>query len=277
MSQKKVTVITSFYNEEKHLERAIYSILNQTYENIELILVNDYSTDSSPGIARAIQDSRVKFIDKKTEPNGVASSRRLAIEHATGDFLTFQDADDTSEIDRIEKQLSLLLSLEQKTIVGCGIKLIRGKKKENRIFPFSNNEICKGFNRCFNRVTMVGATLLGPIDLFRAIPFRIQYKYMEDWDQLLRLHESKICMFSNHPEALYNYFLNEETSTTTNPERIRYNVFLRYNEIMRKRGLEEFTSCEEFFKQLKIKPVKFFQWLLFYNLKKTQHHMRNFL
>lgn len=95
--QFEVSVIVPVYNSEKYLSDCIKSILNQTFDNFELILVNDGSSDSSLEICRkfAIEDSRVVVIDKHNE--GVSEARNSGLKNARGRFICFVDSDDIVE------------------------------------------------------------------------------------------------------------------------------------------------------------------------------------
>ena len=98
-----VAIVVPVYNAEKYLGYCINSILSQTYTNLEVILVNDGSVDSSLEICRnyAEIDSRVRIID--VENGGVSKARNLGIDYATGEYLAFVDADDFVEGDFFEK------------------------------------------------------------------------------------------------------------------------------------------------------------------------------
>ena len=98
----KVSVIVPVYNVEKYLKRCIESVLNQSYDNIELILVDDGSTDTSGAMCDYYRDtdSRVKVIHK--ENGGVSSARNVALDIAIGDYLMFLDSDDALDLDAIE-------------------------------------------------------------------------------------------------------------------------------------------------------------------------------
>ncbi|MGV4415210.1 glycosyltransferase family 2 protein [Chryseobacterium sp. T1] len=89
-----ISVIVPVYNVEKYLEQCIQSILNQTYANFELILINDGSRDNSLSICQkyAQQDARIVLIDKENE--GVSSARNIGIDIAKGEWITFIDSDD---------------------------------------------------------------------------------------------------------------------------------------------------------------------------------------
>jgi len=91
---EKISVIVPVYMSEDYLEKCLDSILQQTYQNLEVILINDGSTDGSAAICQRYknQDARVKVYHK---PNGgVASSRNRALEAVTGDYIVFVDNDD---------------------------------------------------------------------------------------------------------------------------------------------------------------------------------------
>ena len=97
-----ISVIMPIYNSERYLRQAIESVLGQTYENLELILVNDGSPDSSAQICKdyAERDSRVVFIDK--ENGGVSSARNAGLDAASGNYVGFVDADDVIHADMYE-------------------------------------------------------------------------------------------------------------------------------------------------------------------------------
>ena len=91
---EKVTVVVPVYNAEKYLTECLESIQRQTYSNIEIILVDDGSKDSSPALCDAFQkkDNRIKVVHKMNE--GAGKSRNKGIEMATGDYILFVDSDD---------------------------------------------------------------------------------------------------------------------------------------------------------------------------------------
>lgn len=96
----KFSVIIPLYNKEKHIKRAITSILNQTYQNFEIIVVDDGSTDSSVEKVKELSDLRIKLIKQKNQ--GVSSARNTGINNANFDYLGFLDADDSWESDFLE-------------------------------------------------------------------------------------------------------------------------------------------------------------------------------
>ena len=104
-----VSVILPVYQGEKTVRAAIKSILKQTYQNIELIIINDGSTDGTDEIISKMMKkcAQIKYI-KNTENLGVYFSRNIGIKESSGDFITIQDADDISDSCRIEKSVGAI-------------------------------------------------------------------------------------------------------------------------------------------------------------------------
>lgn len=103
-----VSIIIPIYNVEKYLEKCIKSIINQTYRNLEIILINDGSTDESAKICEAYKelDNRIIFINKKN--GGAASAKNEGLKVAKGDYITFVDSDDFVELDMIEYMVNTI-------------------------------------------------------------------------------------------------------------------------------------------------------------------------
>ncbi len=105
---KTISVIVPVYNAENTLEKCLLSIAKQTYKNVQVIAMNDGSTDSSEDILRAFckKDSRFSYVN--LEHGGVSHARNGGLEYATGEYLQFTDADDELELDMFEKMITLM-------------------------------------------------------------------------------------------------------------------------------------------------------------------------
>ncbi|RME52356.1 glycosyltransferase family 2 protein, partial [Candidatus Woesearchaeota archaeon] len=204
-----VSVIIPFYNEEKSISDAVESILNQTYQHFEIVLVDDHSTDRSVEIIRNFRDPRVRLIQKDASiPQGRASSRNLAIQESQGKLVMLQDADDLSMPTRLARQVERYLANQEKNpIVGCAIKINAPGQQRVKLLPEDHAQIIQGFQRKWNRVTIVAGTLLLAKETLLQYPYRTRYQHMEDWDLLLRLYESKRFFFTNVNQPLYQYNL----------------------------------------------------------------------
>ena len=118
----KISIIVPVYNVEKYLKKSIESILGQTYENFELILINDGSTDKSAEICDAYskEDKRIKVIHKSNE--GVSKARNIGIENSNGNYLCFIDGDDWIESDMLLEMNNIISEFQIDLIVN-GIKI----------------------------------------------------------------------------------------------------------------------------------------------------------
>ena len=103
----KVSVVLPMHNSSKHIEQCIDSVLKQTYNDIELIIVDDKSLDDSLKKVESIEDSRIKII-KLTENVGAAHARNTGIDMTTGDYIAFIDSDDFWNLDKLEKQVKFM-------------------------------------------------------------------------------------------------------------------------------------------------------------------------
>jgi glycosyltransferase involved in cell wall biosynthesis len=122
---KKISVIVPVYNSEKTIKRCVESVLKQSYQNFELILVDDGSLDNSLEICNNYkkQDKRVIVISKKN--GGASSARNCGLNNARGDYINFLDSDDSIE----EDYLKLLIEKFHKDVdlVVCAIKIVANK------------------------------------------------------------------------------------------------------------------------------------------------------
>lgn len=125
VKRELITVVMPIYNVENYLERSVGSLLNQTYDNLEIILVDDGSTDRSPAICDAFakKDKRVRVVHK---PNGGSSSARNAgITIAKGDYIGFCDSDDYVEPDMYENLLQIFRKYKDAKIAQVMTNILR--------------------------------------------------------------------------------------------------------------------------------------------------------
>ncbi|MBM6615370.1 glycosyltransferase family 2 protein [Desemzia sp. RIT804] len=105
-----VSIITPAYNSSKYIEECIESVLNQTYQNWEMLIVNDHSTDNTQQIVEEYikKDNRIKLYNQKSN-RGVAFARNTALELSKGRYVAFLDSDDTWKPKKLEVQLNFML------------------------------------------------------------------------------------------------------------------------------------------------------------------------
>lgn len=116
--QPLVSVIVCFYNEEEYLSRCLQSIIQQSYKNLQVILIDDGSTDRSLATVGSYKGSFRNIVIKTTDNQGLASARNEGLKHAQGDYLTFLDADDELLPHMIEKCVAVITRYQSDLVIG---------------------------------------------------------------------------------------------------------------------------------------------------------------
>ncbi len=160
---KRVSVIIPVYNSSKHIKECIESVINQTYNNIEIIVVDDAGSDNSVEIIKSINDSRIKILELKQNV-GVAMARNKGIEIATGDYICFLDSDDYWILDKLEKQVKFIEANNYKFIYS-GYEFLKNNKTHKAHVPLSIN-----YNQALKNTTIFTSTIM----------FNMQYLKKED-------------------------------------------------------------------------------------------------
>lgn len=183
-----ISVIMSVYNGELFLREALESVLNQSFQNFELIIIDDGSTDASVEILQSFSDERIRLI--RQENIGLTKSLNKAIKMATGDYIARQDADDVSERNRFEKQVEVLDESPNVVLVSSLLRYIsatgEGRTVTNRDFePALIKWLLLFFNHIGGHSQVMYrrevAELLGG--------YNESYKYSQDYDLWLRFSE----------------------------------------------------------------------------------------
>ncbi|HBM99565.1 MAG TPA: glycosyltransferase family 2 protein [Ruminococcus sp.] len=189
-----VSVIIPSYNREKTIKRAVDSVFNQTYNDLEVIVVDDCSTDKTIEVLASIKDDRFSYY-KLDMNSGACVARNLGIEKAKGDYIAFQDSDDEWLPDKLEKQMK---AFDNKDIdvVFCPFNKVVNQKTE--IHPVLPEGIV-------NRDALLGKscvstqTLIAKKECFDKIKFDPLMPRMQDYDITIRLSEKYTFYFVNKP------------------------------------------------------------------------------
>lgn len=140
MYNPKISIIVPVYNVELFLERCLLSIINQTYKNLEVIIIDDGTKDNSGIIADkfSLLDDRIRVIHKKN--GGVSSARNVGLKIAKGEYIVFIDSDDYLEKDYIEYYVSILAKTDADVICGLNHFTVWNKKqvKTEEFYSMSN-------------------------------------------------------------------------------------------------------------------------------------------
>ena len=220
MKKELVSIIIPVYNVEQYLNKCIESIINQTYPNIEVILIDDGSKDLSGKICDnyAKKDSRIKVIHKKNE--GVSCARNDGVKNSKGKYVFFIDSDDYIDIDAIEKMID---EIDKDEIIKISHRLVRN----NRIIKSISN------NGTFSKVDYIKKVLIGDIgghswgyllnkDIIDNLYFDERTSCMEDTLFIINciLRAEKIKCINT---TFYNHVINDN-GITASVNRIERNI-----------------------------------------------------
>lgn len=198
-----VSVILPTYNRESFLEKSISSVLNQTYTNIELIIIDDGSFDGSHLIFKTYEkDPRVKVFYQKNL--GVASARNFGLQSALGKYITFIDSDDFFFPRKIENQLKYIQKFDFPVVLSCGFQLFNNEKEsKGRLFPIDSSSLIKDLINKNPKVYARTPLLFIEKSFIKKheINFDIGLTAMEDWDFLFQLSQKNI-VYKALPEVL---------------------------------------------------------------------------
>ncbi len=148
MPNIKVTAIITVFNEKELVKRSIESLLTQTLSSIEVLIIDDGSSDGTPEVIEAIPDSRIKLI--RGNRMGRAAALKLACEKAQGEYIANLDADDLAYPERLQKQAQFLDDNLDHAWVGCGEERRDTQRNEHidRIYPLTDKEIRRQCAKC---------------------------------------------------------------------------------------------------------------------------------
>ena len=168
-----ISVIINVYNGEKYIEKCLDSIINQTYKNLEIIIVNDGSTDNTLNICQKYEDKRIKIINQKNI--GLSLSRNVGLDNASGEYVYFIDCDDFVEKDVIE-YLYKLSKKYNASVSTCNPMDIydynfKVKKQKEKIEIISKKDMLKKILLSSNRAGTIWNKLIKK-DLFNEIRFQ---------------------------------------------------------------------------------------------------------
>lgn len=224
---KKVSIIIPCFNQGKFVKEAIESALNQTYKNIEIVCVNDGSSDDSSEIIKSLVDKykNIVFFDLK-ENKGVVNARNLAVDASTGEYILPLDADDIIEPTYIEKAVEILKNNSEIGIVYCKARKFGIKNKAWNLPEFNLDKFL--YENC-----IFNCALFRKSDFYRAGKYKENMKNgCEDWDLWLSFVELGLKPYRIE-EVLFNYrqHKNSRTKITSENKNWKLNIFKNHKSL----------------------------------------------
>ena len=209
-----VSVIIPTYNRGWLILDSINSVLNQTYKNIELIVVDDCSTDDTEKTVKSIDDSRIKYI-KLEKNSGACVARNKGIEISRGEFIAFNDSDDLWITTKLEKQLCFLKNYNADIVI-CKMECRTPKNKFIHNFPNIDQNKQISYEEILKYNCASTQTIFGKSECFRNVMFDTRMPRLQDWDEVLRLSQ-KFSVFYQNKILVHTFF--QKDSISTHPEK----------------------------------------------------------
>lgn len=208
-----VSVIIPTYNRANPLQRTLDSVLEQTYDDLEAIVVDDASTDETAAVMESYDDPRVTFVQHETNEGGSAA-RNTGIEHAAGEYVAFLDSDDEWRPRKLERQVDLLERRSDEWVAAyCGVEMVPesepGVIRKLATHLFSRRRVTEGMEGGEELVRLVlsddlhtsaGSTLIVRSDVVDAVDgFDESFDRFQDSEFLIRVLQRGKLAYVNAP------------------------------------------------------------------------------
>lgn len=209
-----VSIILPAYNCEKYISEAVNSILQQVYDNFELIIVNDGSTDNTSSILASISDQRMKVINNDGN-KGLIYSLNRAIDESQGEYIARMDADDMATNDRIEKQVHWLLHHPNTAAVGTFIKIMHEDSTEKGEWLLDRQTVSSdAIKKVMPKENCLAhPTMMMRADILKRYKYSASQKNIEDYDLWLRMLADGLVIEKISQPLLY--YREHSTSVTS--------------------------------------------------------------
>lgn len=212
-----ISIIVPSYNAEKYIDKCICSLINQTKTELEFIIINDGSTDSTEELIKKYDDRRIKYFKNKN--GGIGKTRNFGIEKASGKYLMFVDSDDYLEQDACELLFNEIEKTNSDVVVSNFYKIFDNKKESINITSFNTCKL-EDNPKLINIVNTAPWNKIYRTSLVRDnnIVFPENIKY-EDAPFVLECFD-KAKKISQINEYTYNYVIRNNSETTVRDEKV---------------------------------------------------------
>lgn len=212
MEEPKFSIIICAYNVGNYIDASIISVLEQDYDNYELVIYNDGSTDNTAEVIKKYKDKKINFIDCK-QNKGLGAARNIAVKKARGEYILYLDADDSLYANDTLSRIYEVLGREKIDIAYFGVQYIGG---DNRLYiPTAENSTKEARIACDMHFAVSSKCWRREFLIKNNITF-VENMYYEDMVYSLKsiIHADKIT-YGAFP--IYNYVRNREGSIMSTP------------------------------------------------------------
>lgn len=256
----KISVVIPLFNKENFIKETLDSVLQQTFTDFEVIIVNDCSTDNSDKIISEYKDKRIKKIEHKTN-KGLSAARNTGILNSNSDYVAFLDADDKWNENYLATINSLIINYPDASAFATNYfenhneKLIK-PMNATLTFPIDENRILDFFNIYFQQVIyLVGSSLCVKKDVLENVGlFNEKITFCEDVDFNIRFNLKHKIAFSNLRLCKYRVFSENQIMHGTISDKILPNYLNYEKENPNNKALKKYLDFERFLvcKRLKL-------------------------
>ena len=267
---EKVSIIVPVYNTEDYLDRCISSLVRQTYENIEILLINDGSTDGSGNLCRkwAEKDSRIVYIEQENAGQGVA--RTKGIMRAEGEYIIFVDSDDFIELDLVSEAYKKISELDADVCIYTHNKI----DAKGQVYPIPLNGKFQGKKTLDENPLLLGEMYpllwlgLYRSEILKSLDCGMQNIMCEDLLYLSQVYLNARRGICTLDKCLYNYNCEREGNLST--------TFERYGEVLESVGkMKKIFQNDEVWEKYKY-PVYIRTFEIFKDFYRRFHNLTSF-
>lgn len=219
---KKISVIIPVYNVENYLERCLDSVVGQSYTNLQIIVIDDGSTDSSKDILKRYKDSRILILSK--ENGGLSSARNLGLEYVDGDYVSFVDSDDWIDLKMFELMVSAA-EINEADIVTVFEKCVYGFEISQKSEFAENADSVFIGEDCASQLFCNGVPSYSWGKLFKA--------------SLFSSYNVRFPMGENYEDVATNYILFSKCKTLVIINKQLYYYYMRSNSIVHTKKIND--------------------------------------
>lgn len=227
MKKPEVSVVIAAYNCGNFIMETVSSVINQTFQNWELIIVDDCSNDDTPEKIARFNDNRIKIIRLDNNSGLPATPRNIGIRASKSEFIAFLDHDDLWSPEKLNVQIEYLRKDPETALICCPFKIINSEKKYNDSKTTPKRKLQTGFlyeklvqyNFIACSSVVVRASVIGKVGVFDEDP---EISAAEDWDLWLRIARQHKITFIPQTLGIYRMHNSGLSKSTKQIQRILY-------------------------------------------------------
>jgi glycosyltransferase involved in cell wall biosynthesis len=236
----RISVLMPVYNCRQYIKESVDSILNQTYNDYEFLIIDDCSTDGTLEYLETLSDSRIQII-KKPKNTGLIASLNLGLQLAKGKYIARMDGDDISLPTRFEKQLALMEANPDVVVCATSMELF-GEGNKTVWAPPIKDSLIRASHLFYSCIYHPTSMLRVDTIKAKGLLYDALYKHTEDYDLWIRLADYG--KLANIQEVLLNYRRHSNSVTTANSEIQHQNANRIRKRILSEKLKADFTEIQ---------------------------------